>query len=254
MGGLTDLVRGIGLVARRRAAVGLGLVPPLVTSVLLVGLLVALGFWVEDLARWLTPFAGRWSTGTATFVRALVAAVLFVAALLLAVLTFSALTLALGAPVYEKISADIDRAVSAVPQPLVTERTHQMVGRVVGQVIVTVLLSLLGAVGCLLLGLVPVVGAILGAVASALFGGWMMARELVGPALERRGIFSMAERGRLMRTRPWTVLTFGVPAYWLLAIPFVSVAFFPGAVAGGTLLTRRLLGEPTRTRESQATH
>ncbi|GAB3624098.1 hypothetical protein GCM10027418_21820 [Mariniluteicoccus endophyticus] len=246
MEGLSDLGRGIAMVARRPRAVGLGLIPPLVCSVLLIGLLVALGVYVDDLANALTPFARGWSESVRGFVRALLMVILYAVAVLVAVLTFSSITLAIGAPVYERIAAGIDDAVSVVPPARVAERAHQMVGRVIGQVLVTVALSLAGAVACFALGLVPLVGAVLGAVASAVFGGWMMARELVGPAMERRGLLKLAERGRVLRARPLTVLSFGIPAFWLLAIPFVSVAFFPGAVAGGTLLTRRLLGEPTR--------
>lgn len=245
MPGLADLARGISLVARRRQALGLGMVPPLVSSLLLVGLLVVLALRIGALAAWLTPFADGWSPGVSGFVRALVAVVVYAAAMLLAVLTFSTLTLAIGAPVYDKVSAVIDAEVSPVADAG-TEPAHRMVGRAVGQVLVTLGMSVLGALACFAVGLVPVAGAVLGAVSSAVFGGWMMARELCGPALERRGHRTLAARAAVLRTRPWTVLTFGVPAFWLLSSPFVSVVFFPGAVAGGTLLVRRLLGEPTR--------
>jgi CysZ protein len=36
-----------------------------------------------------------------------------------------------------------------------------------------------------------------------------------------------------------------VPTFLLLAIPFVGVVVFPIATAGGTILARQLLGEPT---------
>ncbi|GAB3714469.1 EI24 domain-containing protein [Mariniluteicoccus flavus] len=244
--GIADLVRGIAMVARRPGVIGLGLVPPLISSIVMVGLLVGFGFWVDDLADWLTPFASRWAPSTAGIVRGIVMIILYAAAILLVVLTFSAVTLALGAPIYERIAGRIDDAVSMVAPTGAAERPDQLVGRVVGQVLVTVGLSVVGSVVCFLLGLVPVIGAVIGFLASALFGGWMMARELVGPALERRGFLTLAARAKVLRTRPATVLAFGIPVFWLLAIPFVSIAFFPGAVAGGTLLTRRLLGEPTR--------
>jgi CysZ protein len=41
------------------------------------------------------------------------------------------------------------------------------------------------------------------------------------------------------------VLGFGVPTFLLLAIPFAGAVIFPIAAAGGTLLARQLLGEPT---------
>jgi CysZ protein len=36
-----------------------------------------------------------------------------------------------------------------------------------------------------------------------------------------------------------------VPTFLLLAIPFVGIVVFPVATAGGTLLARQLLDEPT---------
>jgi CysZ protein len=48
-----------------------------------------------------------------------------------------------------------------------------------------------------------------------------------------------------MRTRRCRVLGFTVPTFLLLAIPFAGVVVFPVATAGGTLLARQLLGEPT---------
>ena len=37
------------------------------------------------------------------------------------------------------------------------------------------------------------------------------------------------------------VLGFGIPAFLLLAIPFLAIVVFPAATAGGTILARRLV-------------
>jgi CysZ protein len=39
-------------------------------------------------------------------------------------------------------------------------------------------------------------------------------------------------------------LGFGVPVFVVFLVPFVAVLVMPGAVAGATLLTRRVLGQP----------
>ena len=104
---------------------------------------------------------------------------------------------------------------------------------------------MLGAGGLLLLGLIPLVGQIAGAVGSASFGGWMLCLELVGSPLERRQVLSIQERRELMRRRRWRTLGLGIPTFLLLSIPFVAVVLFPAATAAGTILARQLLGEST---------
>ncbi|HEX8510164.1 MAG TPA: hypothetical protein VF635_11820, partial [Propionibacteriaceae bacterium] len=59
--GFALLGRGLALVLRRPRLAMLGAVPPLVTSVLFTGALVALVAKLEPLVRWLTPFTSGWS-------------------------------------------------------------------------------------------------------------------------------------------------------------------------------------------------
>jgi CysZ protein len=78
-----------------------------------------------------------------------------------------------------------------------------------------------------------------------LFGGWMLATELVGSPLERRGVLTLRARRATLARRRWRTLGLGVPAFLLLSVPFVAVVVFPVATAAGTLLARQLLDEPT---------
>jgi CysZ protein len=94
-------------------------------------------------------------------------------------------------------------------------------------------------------GFVPVVGQTVVPVISAIFGGWMLAIELVGSAFERRGMLRLADRRAAMRSGGLRVLGFAVPTFVLLAIPLAGAVVFPVATAGGTLLARQLLSEPT---------
>lgn len=239
--GISLLGKGISMVLGRPRLFGLAMIPPLITSILFVVLLVFLGANLGGIAAWATPFldeGGRW-TG---LLRGLAAALLVGLAILLMVLTFAALTLLIGEPLYEKISERIDDELGR-EQVDVKEPVHRMVGRSIGQVLITLTITIVGGLACFAVGLVPVIGTIIGWVASALFGGWMIAREVTTPALERRGLLRLSERGSLLRSRRALVLGFGVPTFWLLAIPFVSIVAFPAAVVGGTLLVRELHGE-----------
>lgn len=244
--GVGLLGRGIGYVISRPRLFGLAMIPPLITSVLFVVLLALIGNNVSDLARGITPFVTDGSTW-APVLRALAAIMLLALSVLVMVLTFAALTLAIGGPLYEKISERIDNELG-FERSEVDEAVHRMLGRAIGQALITLLIAVVGGLLCFLIGLIPVIGAVIGWAVSALFGGWMIAREVTTPAMERRGLLTLSERGALLKSRRAMVLGFGVPTFWLLAIPFVSILAFPAAIAGGTLLVRQLGGESIRTR------
>ena len=245
-----ELVRGAGLlgralvlVLRRPRLFWLGAVPPAITSVLFLTVLVVGVRWLDPLTETLTPFADDWSSETALALRVLVGVLLVAGTVLLMVLVFSTLTLAVGSPVYDAISESIDRACPGAPD----EREERLVSgaaRAVRQSAAMIAVSVAGALVFLLVGLVPVVGQVAAAVGGAVFGGWMLALELVGPALERRGVLTLRDRRAVLRRGRFRVLGLGIPCFLLLSVPFVSVVVFPVAVAAGTLLARQLRGEP----------
>lgn len=237
--------RGLGLVLRRRKLFWLGAIPPAITSLLLIGVIIAMAFFADDVATWLTPFADRWAEW-GPVLRIGLAVVLLAATLLVSVLTFSALTLALGGPVYDAISEAVDAGLGGVPGQPRRTRLVADASRGVAQALATVAQSLGASVALALLGLIPVVGTITAAVLGLIVGGFLLARELVGPPTERRGVLTLRERAALLRSRPWLALGFGVPVLWLLTIPLVSIVVFPAATAGATLLVRLLRDEPSR--------
>jgi CysZ protein len=244
--GTALLGRGLGLIVRRRRLFLTGAVPPLITSVLFTGLLVALVTQLDGLVAWLTPFADGWSAGAATTVRVLIGFALVAGAALVMVITFSALTLTLGAPLYDKISEYVDEELGGPPAP-VEESWTTSLGRSVGQSLVLIGISVLVGLVLLVAGFVPVLGQTVVPVVSAVFGGWMLCTELIGSAFERRGRLRLADRRAAMGRRRARVLGFAVPTFLLLAVPFAAVVVFPVATAAGTLLARELLGEPDRT-------
>lgn len=237
------LVRGLGIVLARPRLFGLGMVPPFVTSVLMIVGLVALGLNLGTLVEALAGFTQDWGA-VGEVVRAVIGAVLFLAVLLVMVLVFTTITLAVGDPIYQRISRRVDAELGPLPlEP--EESTGAAIARAVSQTSATIGLSILAAIACFVVGLVPAVGGALAAVVSALTGGRLMVRELTGPAFERRGLLQTAERRPVLKDHRALALGFGVPAFWLLSIPFVAVLVFPAAVAGATLLVRRMVGEGT---------
>lgn len=243
LGGVRHLGAGIGFVVRAPRLALLGMVPPLVVSVLLIAALVSVGLGLSSITDALTGWA---PDGWQGLLQVVVGVVVMLVAIVLAVIVFSSLTLIIGAPIYEKISEAAEAACGGVSD-LHEEKLSAAVVRSIVQSIALLGLSLLLAVPVFLLGLVPAVGGLLGAVAGALVGGTMITVELIGGPYDRRGLRSLGAKFAAGRGRRARLLGFGVPVFLLFSVPFVAVVLFPAATAGGTFLARELAGEPVTT-------
>jgi CysZ protein len=241
--GVSLLPRGLSLIVRRPRMFLLGAIPPLITSVIFVGVLVVLFTQLDWLTTALTPFANSWDPGAASLVRVLIGLTLGGGVVLLMVISFTALTLALGSPLYDKISESVERELGEVP--VLDEPVSRGVLRNVRQSIALIAIAAVVAPLLFLAGFIPAIGQTVVPVISAVFGGWMLGVELIGSTFERRGLLRLADRRAAMQTRRLRVLGFAIPVFLLLAIPFAGVVVFPVAAAAGTLLGRQLLGEPT---------
>ncbi|WP_263170728.1 EI24 domain-containing protein [Streptomyces sp. SCSIO ZS0520] len=241
--GFKQLVKGQRWVAAHGRSYGLGLLPGLVTLVLYAAALTSLALWGSDLVGWATPFADDWSSPWQGLFRGLLTVVLFALALLLSVLTFTAVTLLVGQPFYEKLSERVDR--SASPDGLAPESGLPLLRELwISARDSLRILVRAGLWGVLLFacGFVPVVGQTVVPVVGFFVTGFFLTEELTAIALQRRGI-ELRERLALLRSHKRLVWGFGTPLAVTFLVPFVAVFLMPGAVAGATLLARRLLGE-----------
>ncbi|HEY5846414.1 MAG TPA: EI24 domain-containing protein [Microlunatus sp.] len=242
--GVRLLGRGFHLVLRRRRLFWFGAVPPLIMSVIFTAVLVVLITRLPALADWLTPFADKWDPGAEQAVEVLAGGAVLGGSLLLMVISFTTLTLALGSPVYDKISEFVD--LEFEPQlKLPEDHWLRSIGRSVRQSLTLIAISALVAPFVFAAGFVPVVGQTVVPVISATFGGWMLCLELIGSTFERRGMFRLAERRRAMQHNRARVLGLSIPTFLLMSIPLAGTLVFPIATAAGTLLARDLLGRQT---------
>lgn len=241
--GAECLVRGLAFVARRPRLWLFGLLPAVVTFVVLGGLLALLIAVVGDAVTWATPFADGWPAAARDAVRVLAAVMLVGAAALLAVVLFVSLTLVIGQPFYEHLSRRVDVELGdAADEP--DERWHRGLRRAIRETLAVLARTLPASVLVFLIGLVPVVGQVAGPVLGALVGGRFLTLELLGPSMDRRGRH-LDERLALVRQHRAAVYGFGVPAFVAFLVPLVALLAMPAAVAGATLLARRLeAGEP----------
>jgi CysZ protein len=161
---------------------------------------------------------------------------------LLGILTFVAVTLAIGDPFYERISERVEDRFGGVPDA-VEIGFWRSVRRGLLDAVRLIGLSIVVAVPLFLLGLVPVVGQVLSPVLGALVGGWLLAVELTGVPFQRRGQWLWQRRAALRAHRP-IALGFGVAVFLCFLIPLGAILLMPAAIAGATLLSRRVLGRP----------
>ena len=103
-------------------------------------------------------------------------------------------------------------------------------------------LSVIASVFLFGAGLIPVVGQTVVPVIDAGVGGWFLAVEISGVPFNRRGL-RLRDRRRLLGAHRALALGFGVPLFLLFLVPFAAIVVMPGAVAGATLMTRRVLGQ-----------
>lgn len=239
--GLRILGRGFGMYVKSPGLLLLGMIPALISTLLVVAGLVLVIVFIGDIAAWATWFANDWSAGSRSIIRFFAGAAVLIAAVLLAVLTYTALTLLLGDPFYEVISQKVDERLGGTPGGLELP-WHKTFRRNALDSIRLIVLGASVSIPLFLLGFIPVVGQTVVPVVDAVVGGWLIAVELTGIPFNRRGLF-LAHRRRLLRANRPLVLGFGIPVFVLLLIPFAAILVVPAAVAGSTLLTRRVLGQ-----------
>ena len=102
--GVALLGRGFGLIFASRRRLVLGVVPALLTTLLMLGGLAIIAYTIGDLTQWLTGFAADWSDGLREALRIAVGIVIVTLYLCLSFLLFTAITLIIGGPFYDSIS------------------------------------------------------------------------------------------------------------------------------------------------------
>lgn len=236
------LGRGLEVVLRSPRLLGLGLLPALISGVIYGIVLVLLIKFVPDLARWSTGFASGWATGLRDLLEVLAGIAIVGLAVLLGILTFTAVTLAIGDPFYERISELVEDRFGGVPDAVEVGFWPALLRSIVDSIRL-IALSIVIAIPLFLIGLIPAVGQVVSPVLGALVGGWLLAVELTGVAFQRRGQRLRQRRKVLRANRPIT-LGFGVAVFLCFLIPLGAILLMPAAIAGATLLSRRVLRQP----------
>jgi CysZ protein len=240
--GMRLLGRGLGMYARTPRLLVMGLIPAVISAIIITVAFVVLIVFISDIAALVTWFADDWSKGLRSAVRLLAALGILGIAAILAVLTYTAITLIIGDPFYESISKKVEERYGGVPGEVSQPWWVTMRRNLADSVRLLALTAVVG-VPMFVLGFIPVIGQTAVPILDAVIGGWFLAIELTGIPFNRRGL-RLRDRRRLLSANRALTLGFGVPVFVIFLIPFVAVLVIPAAVAGATLLARRVLGLP----------
>lgn len=239
--------RGLGILLRSPRLLLIGALPAVLTALLLLGGIVALAYWIDDVAALITPFAEDWEPGWRTTVRGATGVAVFGAALVIGLIGFTALTLAVGGPFYEHIAEKVEDGLGSAPSE-VELPWWRLLWWGLRDGVLLVLRSLMFTLPLLVAGFIPVVGQTVVPVLLMLVTAWFLALELVSVPFYRRGM-DLRQRRSMLRTRRALALGLGTPAALLCAIPFGAIVVMPIAFAGGVLLAHETLrGAPATPR------
>jgi CysZ protein len=239
LAGVGLLGRGLAMYGRSPALLLLGIIPAVISSFLILAVLGTVIYFIGDLASATTWFADGWSGWQRDTVRVIAGISIVGVGGLLAVVTFTSITLAIGEPFYEKISERVEDQLGADSGTVDLPFWSELV-RGIGESIRLVAMSAAFGIPLFLAGFIPGIGQTVVPVIGALVGGWFLAVELVGVPFARRGLKLRDRRAMLKGHRPLAV-GFGAAVFACFLIPLGAVLVMPAAVAGGTLLARRIL-------------
>ncbi len=239
--GARHLFRGFGMWRRRPGLMLLGMVPALIVFLLLLAAFIVLLWKVDSLVDWATPFADDWGTTARTVLRLGLMLAVLAAAVFLSAVTFVGLTLTIGDPFYERIWRATEEMLGG-PVP----DQGPSFWRSTGDSAVFGVISVLCGLGLLLIGFLPLIGPLVGAVLGLLVSGRLLAGELLTRPLEERGLDRDARRAFLRQHRGG-LLGFGVATQVFFLIPLGAIVVMPAAVVGATTLARELLADPSQT-------
>lgn len=233
--GIRTLIRGFGLWRTRPGLMNLGLIPAVISVVVLAAVLLPLIFGMTSISAWLTPFAEEWPAPWKGLLRGAVGFVIVAAAIALSTAVFSALTLTIGDPFYQRIWHAVEVELGNPPP-----EDGGGFWTALGEGLRLVVLGILTALLVLLIGFIPLVGGILGGVLGVVLSGRLLARELTGRSFDARDL-SPADRAALFSGSRARVLGFGVATQLCFLIPGGAVVVMPVAVAASTMLARDMM-------------
>ena len=234
-----SLIRGIrafldgGRAARAPGLARYTWLPVLVSLVIIVGGLILAFGYIGELSTWLSGLLPEWLG----FVSAILTPLLYLLGFLAGAWLFGFLAVVIASPFLGDLSIAVERAeFHSGPEqpPSLWQGTVAALGREVRKLGY----HLPRLVAVFVITLIPVVN-LAAPVVWLAFGAWTLAVQFCDYPNENRGR-PFRDTVALLKRHRGAALGYGVCATLALAIPLVNFLLIPVAVAGGTILWRRL--------------
>jgi len=226
MNGIDCFMQGFELVLKpglRRYIIIPTIINTIVLAVMVSVSVSNFGPWVESLTSWLPEWLSFLSWLIWFLAGIVVAFVLFYLFTISANIIASPFNALLSIKVEEYLTGRLLESNASI---------WLIVPRAILRELVKLMYLLPRLIGLLLLSVIPVANAI-APILWILFSAWMMAVQYTDYAADNNEISFSDLRNRLGKERV-QALVFGLPAYFMLAIPIVNLVLLPVAVAGGT--------------------
>ena len=226
MNGIDCFVEGLKLI--RQPGLRRYVVIPLIINVLVLS--AAIFYGVNQYEAWMT-YVDSSLPDFLSFLGGAVAVLGIIIGLALLLYTFTIVANIIAAPFNAILSVKVEEKTTG---QILTSNTslHLVLVRSVTREISKFLYYLPRLIVLVVISLIPGLNAIAPFLWIA-FGAWMMAVQYTDYAADNNEI-TFAELKKRLGSNTFQALLFGIPAYFLLAIPLVNLVLIPAGVAGGT--------------------
>ncbi len=226
MNGLDCFLEGLRLI--RQPGLRQYVVIPLAINVLVLS--AAIYYGVSQYDGWML-YVDESLPEFLSFLGGVVAVLGIIVGLALLLYTFTIVANIIAAPFNAILSVKVEEKITG--KPLTSDTAlHLVFIRSITREVSKFLYYLPRLIGLIVLSLIPGLNAIAPFLWIA-FGAWMMAVQYTDYAADNNEISFSELRGRL-NSNTFQALLFGIPAYFLLAIPLINLVLIPAGVAGGT--------------------
>jgi len=233
--GPLSLFAGVAWLFKHPKYLLLGALPAVVAGVLLVAGLVTLVVFSGGIASVIDPLLTNLPEWISSTIHLTLQGAIIIGGAVLSYVLFTALALAIGDPIYSKISEVVD-AEAGVKLP----ETSWLLG--VKDALLLVLKGLLVAILAFVVSLIPAVGTLLAFGVTWTLLPFILAEDLLGRTLVPRGIVAQ-DKTKLLLHDKRAAWGFGTTCQFLFALPLIPVIVMPAAIAGAALLAQELVEE-----------
>ncbi len=223
--------RSVFLVLSNRKLFLYSLIPWLFNILIFAGLMIGYASWsISTAEKFSTHFGNTWWAAVLAWILGiLMVIVLFMLQILLSVYLANLLMGVFG----EQLSVHTELYLTGTATPSPEGSMLKIFIRSVVEELKGIVFFLGGFCVILLIGLIPLIGPVIMAIASPIWSALSLSFDFIAPTSERRGL-RFREKRKLLFDNFSSAVGFGLGVLPMSLIPIVNFLFIPFAIVGGT--------------------